>query len=85
MISTSFSGSFLVDLDVEHVDARELLEKDALALHHRLAGQRPDVAQAEHRRAVGHHANQVAARGVLEGGVRVFSRSPRRRAATPGE
>ena len=41
------------DLDVEDVDVGEALEEDALALHHRLAGERPDVAQAEHRGAVG--------------------------------
>ena len=46
----------LVDLDVEHVDAGELLEQHALAFHHRLAGERADVAQAEHRGAVGDHA-----------------------------
>ena len=56
-----------VELDVEHVDAGELLEQAALALHHGLGGQRADVAQAEHGRAVGDHANQVAAAGVLGG------------------
>jgi hypothetical protein len=61
-ISTSLSGSRLVDLDVEHVDAGELLEQAALAFHHRLAGERPDVAEAEHRGAVGDHRDQVAAR-----------------------
>jgi hypothetical protein len=45
---------FLVDLDVEHVDTRELLEQDALAFHHRLAGQRADIAQPQHGRAVCH-------------------------------
>jgi hypothetical protein len=67
MMSTSLSGSRLVDLDVEHVDAGELLEQHALAFHHRLAGQRADVAQAQHRGAVGDHRHQVAARGVLAG------------------
>ena len=62
MMSTSLSGSLLVDLDVEHVDAGEFLEQHALAFHHRLAGKRADVAQAEHRRAVGDDADQVAAR-----------------------
>ncbi len=61
----------LVDLDVEHVDAGELLEEHSLALHHRLGRQRPDVAQAQHGRAVGDHGHQVAARGVAEGVDRV--------------
>ncbi len=56
-----------VDVDVEHVDVGELLEEHALAFHHRLAGQRPDVAQSQHGRAIGDHAHQVAACGVAEG------------------
>jgi hypothetical protein len=50
-----------VDLDVEDVDAGELLEQDRLALHHRLAGERADIAEAEHRRAVGDHRDEVGA------------------------
>jgi uncharacterized protein YecE (DUF72 family) len=37
-----------------------------LAFHHRLPGQRADVAEAEHRRAVRHHRHEVAARRVAE-------------------
>ncbi len=44
------------DLDVHAVDVGEALEQDRLAFHHRLAGQRADVAQAEHGGAVGDHA-----------------------------
>ena len=51
-----------VELDVEHVDAGELLEQDPLALHHRLGGQRPDRAEAEHRGTVGDHRDEVATR-----------------------
>ena len=36
-------GVALVDLDVEAVDAGELLEQHRLAFHHRLAGERADV------------------------------------------
>ena len=57
---------------VEDVDAGELLEQHALAFHHRLGGQRADVAQAQHRGAVGHHGHQVAPAGVAEGVGRVF-------------
>ena len=64
-------GVALVDFDIEHVDAGELLEQHALALHHRLAGERPDVAQTQHRGAVGDHRDQVAARGHFAGGVGV--------------
>ena len=45
----------LGDLDVEDVDAGELLEQDALAFHHRLGGERADGAQAQHGGAVGDH------------------------------
>ena len=69
----------LADLDVEHVDAGELLEEAALAFHHRLAGECADVAEAEHRAAVGDDRDEVGpcrvARGqrriVLDGGARV--------------
>ena len=60
-------GVTLGQLDVEHVDAGKLLEQAALAFHHRLAGQRADVAQAQHGGAIGDHAHQVAARGVFGG------------------
>jgi hypothetical protein len=56
-----------VDLDVEHVDAGEALEQDALAFHHRLAGQRAQVAQAEDGGAVGDHRDQIALVGVAVG------------------
>ena len=74
----------LVDLDVEDVDAGELLEQDALAFHHRLGSERTDGAEPEHRGAVGDDADQVAARGVAERrrGIRTIALLA---AATPGE
>ncbi len=54
-----------VDLDVEDVDVGEGLEEDALALHHRLARHRPDVAESEDGGAVGHHRHQVSLVGVF--------------------
>ena len=71
MMSTSLSRFVLVDLDVEHVDAGELLEQDALAFHHRLGGQRADVAQAEHRGAVGDDGRPGCRARVAEGVGRV--------------
>ena len=71
-------GVVLGQLDVEHVDAGELLEQAALAFHHRLAGQRPDVAQAEHRGAVGDDRHEVAARRQLVGLAAGRRRSPGR-------
>src|SRR6185503_287390 len=56
----------LVDLDVEAVDAGEFLEENRLAFHHRLCGERADRAEAQHRRAVGDHRDQVGARGEID-------------------
>jgi hypothetical protein len=64
-------GVLLRQFDVEHVDAGELLEQAALALHHRLGGEWPDVTQPEHRGAVGDDADEVSSRGQLGGQSRV--------------
>ena len=85
MMSTSLSRVALVDLDVEHVDAGELLEQHRLAFHHRLGGERADVAQAQHRGAVGDHADQVAARGVAAAPSPDRATISSQAAATPGE
>jgi hypothetical protein len=53
-----------VDFEVEHVDVREPLEEDGLALHHRLARERPDVPESQHRGAVGNHGHEVPPVGV---------------------
>ena len=57
-----------VDLEIDAVDVGKALEQDRLALHHRLAGERADVAQAEYGGAVGDDSDQVAARRVVVGG-----------------
>ena len=77
--STEAVGVARVHLDVEHVDAGEFLEEDGLALHHRLAGERADIAEPEHGGAVGDDRDQVAARGVVAARHRGWRRSPRRR------
>ena len=60
------------------------LNRHRLAFHHRLGGQRADVAEAEHRGAVGDHANQIAARGERCGARRIVD-DRQAREATPGE
>src|SRR5690606_520264 len=42
-----FFRIFLVDLDIEDVDAGEFLEQYPFAFHHRFGSQRADIAQAE--------------------------------------
>ena len=61
-----------VDFDVENVDIGEAFEEDALALHHRLAGHRTDIAEAEDGGAVGDHSNEVPLVGVLVDQLGVF-------------
>jgi hypothetical protein len=73
----------LGQFDVEDVDTGEFLEQTALAFHHRLGGQRADVAEAEHGGAVGDHADQVGARGVLRRRWPDLRRSHRRRRQRP--
>ena len=72
-------GVALVDLDVERVDAGELLEQDRLAFHHRLGGERADGAEAEHGGAVADHRDQVAARGQRRGFARIVGDALARR------
>ena len=47
-------------LDVENVDPREFFEKNRLAFHYRLRGERPDVAEAQDRGRQGLHAPSTA-------------------------
>ena len=53
------------DFEIEHVEIGELLEEIAFAFHHRLAGDRADVAESEHGGAVGDDGDEVALRRVL--------------------
>ena len=54
------------------IDVAEPLEQRGLALHHRKRGLRPDVAEAEHRRAVGDHRDAVPLDGEPAGVLRVL-------------
>ena len=57
---------------VDRIDVGEALEQHRLAFHHRLGGQRPEIAQPQDRRAVADHRHQIAARRVVEDGRRVL-------------
>ena len=65
--STSRGG----EADRKGVDSAELLEQHRLALHHRQRRLRPDVAEAEHRGAVGHDRHHVSLRGQRPDLVRI--------------
>ncbi len=62
----------LIHFNIKHVDTGEFLEQHALAFHYRFTGQRPDIAQPQHRSAVGDHRHQIAAGGVFVGRQRIF-------------
>ena len=72
-----------VQADRDGVDAAELLEEDRLALHHRHGGGRTDVAEAQHRGAVGDDGHGVGHPRVVLGQRRVLGDRPHTR-ATPG-
>ena len=61
-----------VQFQINRVQIGEPLEEERLPLHHRLAGQRADVAQAEHGGAVGDDGHQIAASGVEKRILRVL-------------
>jgi len=60
-----FLGVLAGQLDIEDVDIGKALEQNSLPFHHGFAGQGADVTEAQHRRAVAHHRDQVAFGGVL--------------------
>ena len=65
-------GVLGVQADRPGIDAAELLEQGRLALHDGQRGGRPDVAQAEHCRAVGDHGHRVALDGQTSRVLRVL-------------
>ena len=60
------------DFEVDGIDVGEALEEHRLAFHHRLRGERAEIAETEDGGAVGDDGDEVAARRVVEGGVRVL-------------
>ena len=57
-------GVLRCHLQVEDVEVCELLEEVPLAFHHRLAGQRTDVAKPQHSGTIGDYGDQVTLGGV---------------------
>ena len=60
-----------MQFDVKAVDIGEFLEQNRLTLHHWFGRQRPDITQAQNGGTVGHDGHQIAARGIVAGGVGV--------------
>ena len=61
-----------VDFQVYRIDISKALEQHRLAFHHRLRGQRAQIAEAKDGGAVGNDSNHVAARGIVEGARRIL-------------
>ena len=61
-----------VDLEIDGIHVGEALEENRLALHHRLRGERAEIAETEDRRAVRDHRHHVGPGGVVEGQGRVL-------------
>ena len=74
-----------VDLEVDGIDVGEALEQHRLAFHHRLGGERAEIAEAEDGGAVGDHRDQIAARRCSRRPVAGSSAIARTGTATPGE
>ena len=55
-----FLGVFLVHLDIKHIDTAVDLEEQTFSLHHGFAAHGADVAETQHRGAVGYHGHEVA-------------------------
>ena len=65
-------GILGVELDVDRIDVGEALEEHRLAFHHRLRGERTEIAEAEYRSAVGDHRDQIALCGIVIGFRRIL-------------
>jgi hypothetical protein len=61
-----------VDFQIDRIDVRETLEQNGLAFHHRLAAERAQIAQSQHRRAVGDHGHEIALGRVVVGRVGIL-------------
>ena len=59
-----------VDFEIDRIDIGKALEQRRLAFHDRLCRERPKIAETEHRGAVRDHGDEIALRGVVEGGTR---------------
>ena len=54
-------GVFRVQFEVNRVDIGKTFEQNRLTFHHRLRGQRAQIAQPQNRRAVGDDGDHIAA------------------------
>ena len=65
-------GILGVHLEIDRIDVCEALEQDRLAFHHRLGGERAEIAETENGSAVRDHRDQIGAGGVVIGAAVVL-------------
>ena len=65
-------GILGVELDVDRIDVGEALEQHRLAFHHRLGGERAEIAEAEDGGAVGDDRDEIALGGIIVGRGGIF-------------
>jgi hypothetical protein len=67
-----FFRVLFIDFNIEDIDIGKLLEQHALAFHHRLGGQRPNITQAQYCGSVADDSHQVTPGGYFADGCRVL-------------
>ena len=67
---------FCIQADGERIHTAALLKQDGFALHDGHGRRRADIAQPQHRRAVGHNSHQVSLGCIGIGRRRVFGDLP---------
>ena len=71
-----FVGIFGGQFQVDRIDIGKALEQHRLAFHHRLRGQRTQIAKTKDRRAVRDHRHQIALGGIFIGIGRIVGDGP---------
>src|SRR3546814_6056280 len=64
------------ELDIDRIDVGEAFEQHRLAFHHRLGGERAEVAEAEAGRPVGDNGDEIALGRIVIGGGRTVGPGP---------
>ena len=64
-------GVFLIDFDIEDIDAAIDFEQQTLTLHHGLSTQRTNIAKSQHGRTIRDNGHEVAFVRVLIGSIAV--------------
>ena len=67
-----FLDVFRIHFKIDGIDIGKAFEEHGLAFHHRLRGERAQIAQAEDGRAIGDHRDEIALGRVVIGRIRIL-------------